>query len=328
MIARTKTGLVLSAAAFVLASGCKRPAATTATPPPASSPVEEARALLEQGQPDAALAKLSGSADPDALYYQGVAWAKKAETAPLPTPPPAPEGAAPGTVMAAPEFKPEELQAIGFFEQATSARPDHAAAHLAAAELLAPHAVRRFESEQAALNKKRAPVRRGKGAPPEPVPVAATTGGPDYGVDRVIRAYRQATQGSDKATAAAAMVRFCTRVNRLDEASGAMAELVRNQENPEPYIQYGDFLLNAKKDRDGALDQYKQALVWRADDDATRAKIAQIYLAMGTELYDNQQYAAAQTRLKEAAPYVTDQSSPLAVRLREQQAKIDAIRNR
>ena len=107
-----------------------------------------------------------------------------------------------------------------------------------------------------------------------------------------------------------------------------LADLVKNQEKPEPYIRYGDFLLDEKKDREAALDQYKQALVWRADDDATRGKIADIYIAMGTEHYDNQQYAAAQTRFKEASRYVTDRSSAQGVKLRDQMAKLEAIRSR
>ena len=68
--------------------------------------VGEARSLLERGQVDQALEKLAQSpTDPDSLYYQGVAWAKKAESAPLPTPPPLasplPKGALPPP---APEF--------------------------------------------------------------------------------------------------------------------------------------------------------------------------------------------------------------------------------
>ena len=39
---------------------------------------------------------------------------------------------------------------------------------------------------------------------------------------------------------------------------------------PEPFIQYGTFLLEQKGDALGAIEQYRQALIWKSDDEATR----------------------------------------------------------
>lgn len=311
--------------ALLVLSACQRQPQTPPGGAAAARPaaVEEGRALLEQGQLDAALAKLQeASGDPDSLYYQGAVWAKKAESAPLPTPPPAPSplprGAEP---PAAPELKPEELTAIDFFEKALAARPDHGRAHMALADVLAPHSVRRYEREEAA--KKKPPVRRGKGPEPTPTPEA----GPDYGAERVIREYQLSRQADPKSSEAIErLIRFSVRVGRMDAAAAAFHETAQGQEKPEPYIRYGDFLLNDKKDREAALDQYKQALVWRPDDDATRAKIADIYIGMGEEHYAVQHYALAEARFREAEKFITDRSSPQGVKLQDYMARLKAIR--
>src|SRR5262249_22566097 len=152
------------------------------------SAVAEGRALLERGQLDQALEKLAQSpGDPDALYYQGVAWAKRAESAPLPTPPPlaspVPRGAPPPP---APEVQAEELQALQCFEKAVAAQPAHAQAHLALAQLLAPHAIHAHDSDEA-----RRRVPRKKGAAPEPAQ-GLVSQGEDFSPDRVIRAFQMA----------------------------------------------------------------------------------------------------------------------------------------
>src|SRR5439155_9836892 len=109
-----------------------------------------------------------------------------AETAPLPTPPPPPSPLARGAEPpAAPEFKPEEIQAVSLFEKAIAAQPDDPRPHLALAELLAPHAIHRREvEEQAAWRKK--PVRGKAKATPPPAPTPDPSG-IDYGVERVVR---------------------------------------------------------------------------------------------------------------------------------------------
>src|SRR5258706_10489174 len=127
---------------LLLLSACKGQTGGSPVDSAAPDPLAEARQLLQQGQAEAALARLQGASDPEALGLQGRAWAKKAEMAPLPTPPalatPLPRRAAP---PAAPEFKFEELQAIDCFERAVAAKPDLAAAHLALAEGLGPPAL-------------------------------------------------------------------------------------------------------------------------------------------------------------------------------------------
>ena len=288
---------------------------------------QDAQALVEQGKLDEALAKLQAAApgDADALHLRGLVWSKKAESAPLPTPPPAqaplPRGAAP---PAAPEFKAEELTALDFFERALAARPEHAQAHLALAELLAPHAAHRYDVLEAAT--KRRPAPGGKGREPEP----ASPSGPDYRSERVAREYQAAIQWDPRSKAPVeALLRFALRVHRVDDADAALKDLVkRDSEKPEPYIRYGDFLLNERKDAQGAIEQYQQALVWRAEDDTTRGKIADIYIGQGLEHYKSQEWARAEARFTDAQKWITDKTSPQGVTVKEHLAKLANLRGR
>jgi len=289
----------------------------------------EARQLLAQGQPDAVLARLQGAGDPDALLLQGQAWAKKAQTAPLPTAPPmaspAPRGAAPPS---APELKPEELQAVDFYERAVAARPDLGAAHLALAELLGPHALARVQRSSASA-KSAAPGRRPgrRSATPEPVPSALP--GPDASPARVLREYRLAAQADPSTAIVEAWILFATSAGGLDDAEAAMQELVKRiKERPEPFVRYGDFLLATKKDPEGAIAQYRQALIWKADDEAVKAKVADIYLGMAADHLSRHEYSSAEVRIKEAQKYVANRTSPQGQKLQELQAEVALIRGR
>ena len=260
-------------------------------------------------------------------YDQGMEWVRKAETAPLPTPPPLlsplPKGAVPPP---APEFKPEEIQAVSLFEKAIAERPNDPRPHLALAELLAPHAVHRREQlEQATWKKKPA-----RGKPTPPPPPAPDAGGVDYSVERIVREYRAAIEDDPKSPAPVeALVSFAVNVQELDAAEGALQELVKRvKESPEPFRRYGDFMLNVKKDQEGAIEQYRQALIWKADDEATRSKVAGIYIDMGSAAYAQKQYAIAQSRFNDAAKYVTDKASPQGLRLQDYQARLREIRSR
>src|SRR4029079_16944810 len=163
----------------VVVSGCKHMPGARAADGGLSGPVREGKSLLESGQLDAALAELQKSPDdPDSLYYQGRVWAKKAESAPLPTPPPPPVPTPRGwQEPPAPEFKQEEIQAAQLYEKAIAARPDHPAAHLALAQLLAPHAAHQYDLAEEAAKHKKSPL------PVAPLPI-------DASVDRVIRGYQ------------------------------------------------------------------------------------------------------------------------------------------
>jgi tetratricopeptide (TPR) repeat protein len=295
--------LATAGALVLLATGCRRDSAGTASGPAAGDSLAEARALVEERRFDEAIARLPEGADAEALYLLGRAWAGKAETAPVPTP--APGGASP----AGSPLKPEETRALAYYERAVAARPDHAAAHLAIAELLAPHAL-----------------------------VAATRGGAatlaggsvDASVDRVLRSFGDAVQADPAGTAAVeAMIRFATRAGRVTEADGAFQELVRRRrEDPELLIRYGDFLAGPGKNADGALARYAQALIWRPDDAATRLKMADLHLAAASALLAQLQYAAAEARLRDARRFVTDPASPQAARLRELDGRLREIRGR
>ncbi len=305
----------LGALTCLLALACSKPASQGPAGP--EDPQAEARSLIERGQFDEALAHLQSSSDPESLFLQGVAWAHKAEKAPLPTP-------APGAA-AAPEWKPEEIRAVDLFERTLEARPDHAAAHLALGQLLAPHAVARAEREAAAAAAQ-ARRRKGKAVDAPALPLE----GPDASPERVVREFQRAAQADPAGKAAVeALIAFATRAGRLGDAEAGFQELLkREREKPEPFVLYGDFLREQRQDADGAIAQYRQALIWRPDDDTTRGKIADIYIGMARTHVDAREYATADARLREAEKYITDKSSPQAQRLQEQQAFLAQIRGR
>ena len=258
---------------------------------------------MDERRFDDAIARLGESNDPEALYLLGRAWAGKAQAAPVPTP-------APGSaVPAGSALKPEEEQALAFYERATAARPDHAGAHLATARLLAPHAL------------------VGAGARAGGAPVGARA---DTSVDRVLRSFGDAIQADPAGIVAVEeMIRFAVAAGRASAAEGGFQELVRRRrEDPEVLVRYGDFLAGPAGNADGALARYAQALMWRPDDTATRLKMAEIHLTAASALLAKLQYAVAEVRLRDARRYVVDPDSPQAVRLRELEGRIRDIRGR
>jgi tetratricopeptide (TPR) repeat protein len=311
--------LAVSVAVSVSIAACKNLPGTGGADGNLPSSVREGKSLLESGQLDAALAELQKSPDdPDSLYYQGRVWAKKAESAPLPTPPPPPVPTPRGwQPPPAPEFKPEEIQAAQLYERAIAAKPDNAAAHLALSQLLAPHAAHQYDLAEDAARHKKTPV------PAAPLPI-------DASVERVIRGYQAAMQADPTSPAPVEeIIRFGRRVGRLDAAEAGFKEMVRRKkerETAEPLARYGDFLAEDKKDPLAAIEQYRQALIWVADDDATRGKVAAIYLKMATEAFAKQQYRVTEDHLRSASKYITDRSSAQGQMLEDYRARLRSIR--
>lgn len=315
----------LAALFLLLLAACKGRTGGSGGDAAGADPLAEAREFLHQGQADAALARLQGVSDPEALVLQGRAWVKKAELAPLPTTPPLAAPLPHGAVApAAPEFKFEELQAIDCFERAAAAKPELAEAHQALAEVLAPHALAHRRDETA--NPAHRPRR---GAAPEPAGVALPAG-PDASPERVLREYRLAAQAglSDKA-AVDSWVLFATSVGRVEDADVAFQELLkREKEKAEPFVRYGDFLLVSKKDPMGAIAQYSQALMWKPDDETVKGKIADIYLGIAADHLAHQQYATGEARLKDAQKYIGNKASAQGMRLQELQQQVAQVSGR
>jgi len=312
--------LVAAVAVAVTISACKHVPGAGGGDGSLPGAVRDGKALLESGQLDAALAELQKAPDdPDSLYYQGRVWAKKAESAPLPTPEPPPNPVPRGwQAPPPPEFKPEEVQAAQLYEKAIAARPASAVPHLALGQLLAPHAAHQYDlAEDAARHKKPA-------APAPPLPI-------DASVDRVIRAYQAAMQADPTSPAPVEeIIRFGRRVGRLDAAEAGFKEMIRRKkerETAEPLARYGDFLAEEKKDPLAALEPYKEALIWVPDDDATRGKVAATYLKMAAEAFARQQYAVTEDHLREAAKYVTDRSSAQGQMLEDYRRRLKSIRH-
>jgi tetratricopeptide (TPR) repeat protein len=308
------------------ATACTKEAAEPTAAPAPVGPVAEGRSLLEQGRLDDALARLQDAAgDAEALYLQGRVWAKKAETAPLPTPPPVASPLPRGAVAPpAPEFKDEELRALDAYQKAIAARADLGEAHLAVAELLAPHAIRHLDRQRSAPASR--PRRRGKAEPPPP-PASTNSGGVEFGADRIVGEYQAAARSPQVARAAAdGLIAFGTRAGRVDAAEAGFRQLLELvKEKPEPFIQYGNFLLEHKGDGDAAIEQYRQALIWKSDDEATRLRIADIYLARGAEHFGKQHFALADEAFKQAAKWVAA-GSPQEQQLRSYQRQLREIR--
>jgi tetratricopeptide (TPR) repeat protein len=302
----------------LVVAACQRPSSEPASGGQTGGPLAEARTLYSRGELDDALAKTleAPADDPEGLCLQGLIWARKAERAPVPTPPPDVPGARP------PEFKTEELTAIDFLERARAARPNLAEAHLGLASLLAPHAIRRFEVSEAG---RRAAPRRGEARSAE---LGGVTGGPDFSVGRVVELFKQAANG-DPANPRVLdeLQHFATRVRDLDSQEWALMQLIAARgESPEPRMRYGDFLVNARKDRHKAIDYYRQALILRPDDVGIKSRLAEQYIALGREHFDGQQWNAAQTMFLEAEKYVVDKKSPQGMMVRDHLDQLSTIR--
>jgi tetratricopeptide (TPR) repeat protein len=310
-------GLWVAVLAAATVAGCRGPGSAPAgggSAPPVEGPVQDARRAIEAGQPDAALAALQSSPPgAESSYLQGLAWAKKAESAPLPVPA--------GPSLPPPEWKEDERNAISCFEQAIAADPALGPAHQALADLLAPHALRHLPAASASSARSRKP--RG-GEPPPPSAAASDL---DASPDRVIAEYRLAAQADAKDKAPVELlIAFAVRAGRPADVSAAYQELLkRDRENAAPFVRYGDFL-REQKDWDGAVAQYSQALMWKPDDNDTRAKIADIYIGLGEEYLGRQQYAAAEQRFRDAQKWVKDKNSPVGQRLQAAFGQLAQIR--
>jgi len=280
------------AAASVSAGGCRgtAPQSEPAAPPPAES------ALVAQAR--------------DAL--------KRAESAPLPTPLPLPSPLPKGwKPQAAPELKPEEIEAIRLLEQAAAAEPGQHQPHELLARVLEPYALRQYERALAARGKKT--------PPPEP---------PDQGVDlspaRVARAYRAGIEADPGASDLIdPLIAFASKVDDLDTMDWAYQEVIRRAKEKDtvrPRVRYGDFLRERRVDVLAAAEQYRGALMWAPDDAAIRAKLADLYLALARQHYLQRQYAGAELRLGQAAKFVGDPASPQGRMLEDYRQRLSAIR--
>ena len=295
--ARTAVAVALILTA---AYACGRPAA-----PRGGDASRGALALVEERRYDEAIAAVGDASDADSLYVLGRAWAGKAATAPVPAP-------EPGQPL--PPMKGEELRALSFLERAVAARPDHAAAQLALADLLAPHALARVEAER----------QRSKGSP------LAPPAGPDASPERVVRAYADAMQADPAGSEAGErLVRFASSAGRWAEVDATYQELVRRRrEDPALLVGYGDFLAGQGANPEGALAQYAQALMWRPDDRATRLKMADIYLREAAAHLGKNEYAAADQRIRDAKRLNFDASSAQGARMRDLEQQLRDIRGR
>jgi hypothetical protein len=145
--------------------------------------------------------------------------------------------------------------------------------------------------------------------------------------DRVSAAYRDAAAAPGAKEPLEKLYAFAVRAGRIPDAEWALEQGVeRDKENPAPLIRFGDFLVQVKKDPRAAIERYREALIWRPDDEETLGKIADIYTTEAIELYTKTQYAVAQQRLLEAQKFVRNPNSPQGLRIKDYLNKIATIR--
>jgi tetratricopeptide (TPR) repeat protein len=206
-------------------------------------------------------------------------------------------------------------------ERAVAARPDLAAAHLALADVLGPHALRRAATERLASSRGRSARRKD-----DPPAVASS----DATVERVLQAYRRAAQADATSQPVVdAWIDFARKAGRLDEADAGFQQLlVRDKENAAPFVRYGDFLLTERKDEIGAINAYSRALIWQPNLVEAKARIADIYLTQAAGHFARTEFASAEARLADARRYIAAGESPQAARLRQIQAQLGQIRSR
>ena len=286
------------AAALALAS-CEIPG-TSPPPPPPASPV--------------------AAVDPRVVRARELL--KQAESEPLPAAPlpptPRPRKWVPEP---APAFKPGEVEALRLLEEAIAADKRRPEAHALLAQALEPAVLRRHQEVQAAAGK--AGKRK---APPPPAP-------PDQGIDaspgRVSRAYRAGIEAAPgEGPLIDRLIAFATRVGDLEAADWAYQERIRRaRENATagPLAAYGDFLLEVKKDPLAAAEQYRNVVLWTPGDTRVKGRLTAIYLDLARGHFEKQEYAAAESRVKEAAKYVVA-GSPEEATLSAYRSRLASIR--
>jgi len=279
--------------AVLLAFACEQK--PTEAPQAASGPLEEGKRLLEQGQLDAALARFEQVSTADGLYYQGAVWAAKAKAAAVP-------GSAPEAALGE-----DELRAVELFDAAITQQDEHPLAHLALADLLAPHSLALYAAQKGSRR-------------PVPTPEDA----PDLSPDRVVQIYETAGRMAPTSPAPVErLIDFATRVERFDAANEAYRKLlVLRPERPEPLVAYGDFLVRYRKDPQSGIERYREAMIWAPDDQTIPPKIADVYLARGEELLKNGQNVAARKSFEEARKWVRDWKSEQGLKVRDYLEKL------
>jgi tetratricopeptide (TPR) repeat protein len=311
---------------LLLSLACdKNPSSSGPAKPGPSAEITDGRNLLGAGRADEVLTRFQGNGTPEGLLLLADAWAKKAETAPLPTPETAPPDSPRGFVPATPEFKPEELRAIEHYEKAAAALPEDPRPSLGLATVLAPHAVRRYEAAQAVPTAAPKPI---KGRPTEaPTTPPPPPPGPDFSAARVSAAYRKAAEKSTDAQGLEALYSFAVRTGQLDDADWALQQRMRrDNENTDHILRYGDFLRDVKKDSMSAISAYRQILIWHPEDAAAKSRIADIYLDLGGVHYQKGEYASAEARYEDARKWIPDRTSEQYQRLEREVAKLRRLR--
>jgi Tfp pilus assembly protein PilF len=259
--------------------------------------LEAIRNLYQAGRYDEALSTIAGviQSNPgsaEAFYYKGLCHLARAGEADLKAP-----------------LSEEEAAALEAFERALSINPRHAPSAIGIGDLYSRRVPARRRARSASDD------------PQDPFLLATA-------------AYENAV-GIDPKLPEAQLhhARFLERTGQLDPAEDAYkasveAAAVVPEIAPDYYLAYGRFLAGPRDRLDAALEQFRLAQVFRADDAGIQQEIAIVYSRVGARHFDKQEYLLAEEALKKADSLFTDRSSPDAQKTAQILEQLRSIRRR
>jgi tetratricopeptide (TPR) repeat protein len=259
--------------------------------------LEAVRNLYESGRYDEALSTVaaviqSNPGSAEAFYYKGLCHLARAGEPDLKAP-----------------LSEEEVASLEAFERALSINPRHAPSAMGIGD----------------LHSRRVPARRRARAandnPQDPYVLAAAAYENAVGIDPK---FPEAQQH---------YARFLERTGQLDlaesayqasvEAAGIVPEIA-----PDYYLAYGRFLAGPRDRLDAALEQFRLAQVFRADDPGIQQEIAIVHSRVGIRHFERQEYLLAEEALKKADSLFTDRSSPDSQKTTRTLEQLRSIRRR
>jgi hypothetical protein len=213
---------------------------------------------------------------------------------------------------------PEATQARDALAALIAKQPDNGEVHLALAQLLAPYALVGLLE----------PTPTPEPPPAEGEVVPTQPAAPPVEPAEVVAEF-EAAAGLEASRSAAldGFVAFCREANCLDAVDATFRKLLEaSPEDPHLPAGYGDFLVNEMGDREGAIEQYRVALIWRPDDTDLRSRVARVHLARAFDHLEWGEYPQAENAFEESKAWISSTGSPEWARLQEGIARLDRIR--
>ena len=270
---------------------------------PGSTSLAKASPAARRRRPSGANAAAT-QAEPERALLQGARGPERRRRRRLPTPAaptaPIPKGAA----AAAPEFKPEEIEAARLLREGRG----RAAATSAAAP-------RHRRACSPARHRRRAPgparaALDGAGPEAAPAPRPARSGRRRLQPGPGGPAYRGRVEANPSTPASSrpwCASRGGSAASTTMDAALSGADPGATRRTRSPWCATATSCCGDRKDAAAAVDQYREALIWRPDDDDDAREDGRPLSRAGRRsTTTRRQYAVAEARFVEAAKYVTD----------------------